>query len=234
LTLVLIGNDTTLFLNAIETLRTASSYKNYLWQDASTDTFAIIKTPGKYYLSCTDYCNTVSAATIVVKYDNPPLYSGQSVEVCQFETASIAANDGFINYQWQSANSIVGDSEVQRIEIKIDKSWNFIVSAETKSKCFIRDTINVVVNNCFNKIIVPNAFTPNNDGLNDKITAIVFGVLDKYSFYVYNRLGKLVFHSTNPKTGWDGKINAVGQDAGIYVWYCNYQFAGDTQKEGKR
>src|SRR4051794_21122795 len=52
----------------------------------------------------------------------------------------------------------------------------------------------------------PSAFTPNGDGLND-----TFGIkgdgIKNYHIYVFDRWGKVIFESSNPKEQWDGKFH---------------------------
>lgn len=68
-------------------------------------------------------------------------------------------------------------------------------------------------------VLVPNAFTPNRDGINDKLVAITRNV-QKLEFSVYNRWGELVYLNTNmqPGDGWDGVFRGKDQPAGSYVW----------------
>lgn len=68
-------------------------------------------------------------------------------------------------------------------------------------------------------IYVPTAFTPNGDGLNDLLKAIPFDVELK-KFTVYSRWGEIVFTTTDPDKGWDGRVNGVKQPTGVYVWYA--------------
>jgi gliding motility-associated-like protein len=69
-------------------------------------------------------------------------------------------------------------------------------------------------------VYVPDAFTPNNDGLNDVFR--VYGVSIRVkSFEIFNRFGHRVFSSTNLEKGWDGTINRIPQHAGTYVWCVN-------------
>ena len=53
---------------------------------------------------------------------------------------------------------------------------------------------------------VPNAFTPNGDGANDRAVVIGYGIT-KLTFRIYNRWGQLMFETTNRKLGWDGRFN---------------------------
>lgn len=71
-------------------------------------------------------------------------------------------------------------------------------------------------------IEVPTAFTPNNDGLNDYFRPHNALKADQYEFKVYNRWGQLVFKSNNWQEKWDGRINGVLQDTGVYVWMLSY------------
>ena len=62
------------------------------------------------------------------------------------------------------------------------------------------------------------------------MTPIVFGYLEKYEFAIYNRLGQLIFQSTDQNQGWDGTLNGHLQNTGTYVWLCKYQFSGEKER----
>jgi gliding motility-associated-like protein len=72
---------------------------------------------------------------------------------------------------------------------------------------------------------IPDAFTPNGDGLNDRFT--ILGVppenITKYNLQIFNRWGQLVFSSTEITESWDGTLK--GQDAaeGVYSWVIFYE-----------
>ncbi len=73
----------------------------------------------------------------------------------------------------------------------------------------------VVPNNNID-VRVPNAFTPDGDGLNDVFYPFVWGH-KSLSFQVYNRLGQLV-HNDIDASGWDGKVHENYCEQGVYVW----------------
>lgn len=71
-------------------------------------------------------------------------------------------------------------------------------------------------------VFIPNAFTPNGDGLNDSFRVVVNGPeLDLYEFMVLDRNGKEVFYTTNPAENWDGTIKGSSFTSGpsmfIYI-----------------
>ena len=67
-------------------------------------------------------------------------------------------------------------------------------------------------------IFVPNAFTPNVDGLNETLKPTLAGMERLEYFRVFNRYGELVFTTTNPYQGWNGIWKGQKQASGHYVW----------------
>jgi gliding motility-associated-like protein len=67
-------------------------------------------------------------------------------------------------------------------------------------------------------IFVPTGFTPNDDGLNDILKAIPYGIKEFKYFSLYNRWGEQVFTTTDPDKGWDGKFGGIKQNSGVFVW----------------
>ncbi len=83
-------------------------------------------------------------------------------------------------------------------------------------------------------IDVPTAFTPNNDGLNDKFWPHNAIKAENLVFKVYNRWGQLVFQSQTWQDKWDGTFNGVPQPAGVYVWMLSYTHRDTQQKVFKK
>lgn len=73
-----------------------------------------------------------------------------------------------------------------------------------------------------NSVDTFNAFTPNNDGLNDIFYPTIDGVVKVTEFKVYNRFGQMLHNDAS--TGWDGKYNGTPQPIGVYVGLLSYEF----------
>ncbi|MGF1566227.1 MAG: gliding motility-associated C-terminal domain-containing protein, partial [Flavobacteriales bacterium] len=88
------------------------------------------------------------------------------------------------------------------------------------NNCTGQVTKTIVINELLN-VFVPNAFTPNNDGVNDVL--FVHGTdidPDRYELRIFNRWGQKVFESTNINEPWDGSVNNgdyYGQNE-VYTW----------------
>jgi gliding motility-associated-like protein len=79
---------------------------------------------------------------------------------------------------------------------------------------------------------VPNAFTPNGDGKNDKVFVRGFGI-EQMNFRIYNRWGQLVFESGSPYFGWDGKFKGELQPMDSYAYTLLVLFSDGTQASKK-
>jgi gliding motility-associated-like protein len=95
-----------------------------------------------------------------------------------------------------------------------------IITNELGCKDTAKQTL-TIVNNCL--IDLPNAFTPNRDGLNDFFYPLNAYQAKNLAFSVYNRFGKRVFTTSNWNVRWDGTINGKAADPGTYVWFLRYE-----------
>jgi gliding motility-associated-like protein len=83
------------------------------------------------------------------------------------------------------------------------------------------------------RIDVPNAFTPNGDGLNDTFGPLNAVKADNYIFRVYNRWGQQIFESRSWLQNWDGTFKGIPQNSDNYVWRLSY-VDRDTKKPFER
>jgi gliding motility-associated-like protein len=68
-------------------------------------------------------------------------------------------------------------------------------------------------------LYIPNAFTPNGDGINEEFKPIGDAVdAEDYTFSIYNRLGELIFQTNNLNNGWNGTYKGKDLPNGVYVW----------------
>ncbi|HQY12002.1 MAG TPA: gliding motility-associated C-terminal domain-containing protein [Ferruginibacter sp.] len=87
--------------------------------------------------------------------------------------------------------------------------------------CFDTATQKIIIpNSCY--IAVPNAFTPNGDGLNDFLYPLNAYKATDLKFRVYNRFGQLLFETSDWTKKWDGNFKGQGVDPATYVWILQY------------
>ena len=71
-------------------------------------------------------------------------------------------------------------------------------------------TIEVIDEECECSVYIPNAFSPNGDGLNDTFQVVCDCEMSDYTLKIYNRWGQLVFETENPEMGWTAEFDDNG------------------------
>lgn len=110
-------------------------------------------------------------------------------------------------------------------------STKYTITSSLSNGCLITDYFTVIVLNDA-VVMTPNAFTPNNDGLND-----FFGpsgkVPDGYLMQIFNRFGQLIYTSSSLKARWNGTFNGSPQPLGVYVYIITYPDLQNKQHQQK-
>lgn len=137
---------------------------------------------------------------------------------------------GGYEYSWSPATGL-SDPSIANPVVVLEKSGTYVLTASSPLGCETTDTINIKVMKG-PAIYVPNAFSPNGDGINDRFRVTPVGITNIYYFRIFNRYGQLVFNASNTKDGWDGTISGKQQGSGTYVWMVKGKdFTGRVHEE---
>ena len=99
-----------------------------------------------------------------------------------------------------------------------------IHSVTVNNECSVdRREFKFVYKECPCEVNTPNAFTPNNDGLNDNFRPVVQCIAKDYQFRIYNRYGGIAYESTETNQGWNGKVGNLDSPSGVYLWTLQYR-----------
>ncbi|HYG51245.1 MAG TPA: PKD domain-containing protein, partial [Flavobacteriales bacterium] len=138
----------------------------------------------------------------------------------------VVANNPDVDYLWTSTdtNSLDGvDSSLYMINVTptYPDTTYYYVYVTGSNGCANVDSVIVYVE-LVDVVMLPNAFSPNNDGFNDFLRVLGPGIV-KMDLVVYNRYGQLVFHGTEQEKGWDGTMKGKPLDTGVFAWYLTYE-----------
>lgn len=135
---------------------------------------------------------------------------------CQGSSLQLLAS-GALTYTWHPG-AFLSDSSVANPIATPPVTTLFTVEGRDAFGCLGADTITVrnMVQSVF---FMPDAFTPNNDGRNDRIYPIVYCEFVFRSFHIYNRWGQRVFSTARYRDGWDGRLQGADADMGTYYYY---------------
>lgn len=222
---VFLNQDNTLCAGTTRTLD-AGNFSAYQWNTGETDRSIRVSQTGNYRVTVTDNfgCRGSSAVLINQILPAPVNFLQGDTTICEYGSVNIKSLRNFRDYLWNTgatSNSIL----VTRPGIYV------LTVTEMGNGCQGKDTINVTIRNCLKGFFMPNAFTPNNDGLNDLIRPLLYGKVISYHFMIFNRFGEPVFQSKDYTKGWDGNLKGINQNSETFVWTCQYQFEGEEKQK---
>lgn len=206
---------------------------NYIWDFANGSTASlkepspiIYKDSGIYNVSlkitalgCESDPKIITHNINVNKALQPTKYS--AITVPQGYTMQIfARNSKGANYTWSPASQL-NKSNVRAPYFTGVNDTKYLITIADQHTCVVTDTLQMLV---LKKkgYYLPNAFTPNGDGLNDVLKPYVVGMKTFKKFSVYNRLGNLIFTTATDGGGWNGTYNGLHLDTGAFVWLLEY------------
>lgn len=131
----------------------------------------------------------------------------------------------YVQYKWNPATFLDNPNQANPI-FNGDKSTDYTLTrTDTITSCSVTDEYEIIVSTEV-YANVPNAFTPNNDGLND-ILKVEYsaGVGADFNFRIFNRWGKLMFQTNDKNKGWDGRDSSgLLQEMDGYSYLLEYNY----------
>ena len=166
-------------------------------------------------------CSSLKKDDVVITVTRQAIVdAGRDTVLPVGQPLNLFANDingaGFTQYEWLPYYGLNNPFISAPITV-LDKDITYTVTARTALGCVAIDKIKIQVYRG-PEIYVPNAFTPNGDSKNDFLKAIPVGIRNFSYFRIYDRWGSLVFSTTDPAIGWDGRIKGTAQSTATYIW----------------
>lgn len=155
---------------------------------------------------------SVSPPEITIPQSEYTINYGESVRL------EVIANDNIDSIYW-SPDDYLNNPSILSPTASPLQTTTYRINAFDSINCNVSDTVLV---NVIDIGYIPNLFSPNGDGRNDRL--LVYGIegVESFLIKVFNRAGNTVFTSASidgmKSTGWDGKWNNQEQPSGAYYW----------------
>lgn len=183
------------------------------WSTGETTESVTLGLNGLYSVVVTDGPCVVSDEVMVSNNPLPDLPDGR-YKICPDDSLTL----DFSPYGDVGAWS---DAELGLVRVMYPNDA-FLLTVTNEFGCVSEVFINVALDyNCPDPVYVPNAFTPDGDGIND----VFLPVMDEtkmMSLTIYNRWGETMFHSEDSEIGWDGIYKAELAKSDMYAWVLKY------------
>ena len=200
-----------------------NSTGNIQWFDGKTNKERTLVAPGKYPLTATNECGQITDTIILYAEEDPKPRLGADTVICEGEEVQIKTEPSFTNhtFDWNTGQ--------ESPTITAKESGLYRVTVTSPRGCEGSDEIEI--QDCPINIFIPNAFTPNGDGLNDKFEIQGIGITE-YTITIFDRWGNLVFESNDISRSWNGLQNNSGEkiNQGTYNYKLQYR-SGDYELE---
>ena len=187
-------------------------------------------------------CFTDTAYVYVTVGPNPTVEIGPNLSIATGSSVTFQptfTNGPITSWNWNQDRSL-SCTDCQSPTARIENNTSYSLSVENVYGCRTVDTVSITVFCKSAQFFLPNAFTPDGDGINDKLMIRGSGISVK-SFRIFNRWGNLVFEKMNfstndPNYAWDGKVRGVPANPDVYVYTAEvtcdngtvYMFKGNT------
>jgi gliding motility-associated-like protein len=152
---------------------------------------------------------------------------------CTLGSARLTATGGG-TYSWWPATGL-DRADVFNPVAAPSVTTTYHVQVRSFAGCTAEDSMEVPVSRVpsDNSFLVPNAFTPNGDGVNDCFGVHNWGAVSELHFSIYDRWGNQVFYTETPSECWDGNSKGSSLPSGTYVYTISAKSAcGDVTRKG--
>lgn len=217
---------------------TATGGDIYLWSPGNEITSNFVAYPEgttDYSVQVTDsYCNFITFLfTRVTVLPPPDVKATKSNDIDCFYGSTQLNATGASQYLWSPA-SLIDNITIANPIVMPGSETLFTVKGIDGNGCVNYDEVVVKVESLNKSMyLMPSAFTPNNDGLNDCYGIKGWGLVEELDFNIYNRWGQRVFHTTKPGKCWDGYYKGQQQSPDVYVYIVKAKtLCGSMEKKG--
>ncbi|MFN8231093.1 MAG: HYR domain-containing protein [Bacteroidia bacterium] len=155
---------------------------------------------------------------------NKPTYFNNNVEFNYLKNS-----DNIATYEWQ--NNTTTFALTQNPTYKFDEigEYTITLNVTTNKGCKGNVTKVIKIEDEF-ALFIPNAFTPNNDGMNDIFKPKGTNVKN-YTLLIFDRWGELIFKTNDLDKGWDGTFKGKECQNGVYTFKASATMEGGKAKE---
>ncbi len=146
----------------------------------------------------------------------------------------VSGNRPIDSIHWEPTQDLIC-VDCPEIQIKGTEDIAYVVWAKSTSGCEAWDTVRVTIDNDIVRVYIPDAFSPNGDGVNDRFGIFAFEetVQQVVLFKIFDRWGNLIFKQQDlaasaPELGWDGLSKGKAMAPGEYIYVLELELIDNS------
>lgn len=182
----------------------------------------------KLFLTGENGCNDSTETDIDVHEKPEAKIVSDDRNMCSGKTFHLQTTEGIrYNYSWGPPQYFLKNNDHAVVGVA-EKTGHVHVTVTNEWHCSAHDSFYIYAGPCCD-VILPDAFTPNNDGINDTYFPIDIQQHRLIEFMVFNRWGEIVFETKTNGNSWDGTFKGEQLPTGTYHYFIRYICYGDEQ-----
>ena len=206
-----------------EVILNATGAENYFWSPATGLSCTNCPSPTASPIVTTIYFVTGIDSNGCSDYDSLTIIVGTAVVDAGNDTLIVAGQCVVLNgsgaqtYVW-FPSTYLSDSSIANPTACPDQDITYYLTGITAEGCIATDSVTIRVISACDGVFIPDAFTPNGDGMNDQFGIITLGGITLNSFRIFSRWGELLFQTNDLHKKWDGEYKQLPCPLGVYVY----------------
>jgi gliding motility-associated-like protein len=150
---------------------------------------------------------------------------------CRDDSALVFANYLGLEHQWWVNGAFISNHDSVRVAL-LQNNNHILLKTKDSVGCALEKFIDIEAAVCCT-VYVPNAFSPNQDGLNDQLQIYASNPLTEYELLIQNRWGQTVYASQNIHEFWDGYYKSEMAPVGTYFYVIQGKCADGSKYKKK-
>jgi gliding motility-associated-like protein len=202
-------------------------FVSYFWPHSGETTQTVtVTTAGSYSVEVTDANGCSGTSSPIVAVLNEPPVVNTVPDTLIIDDGSLGqlvvttTATGLVAYTWSPAATLTCANCPSPLAFPQEPTLYTVFG--TQNGCVGEpDSVLVLINQV--DLVLPNAFTPNGDGLNDVFRVTNAVLYPVFELSVFNRWGEVIYRSDDIRSGWDGTYRGKEQESGVYIWLIRFR-----------
>lgn len=212
--ILFLGSDTSICEGDSIFLDAGGCILTYLWHNQDTNRYFTAKDSGNYWVKVTNAfgCSSSDDFTLSLLFKPKPDL-GNDTTICFGESVTFNGGAPGQTYLWNDGSFFH--------HFIANKSGHYFVTVSNICGSGM-DSVKLEVESCETILWAPNAFSPDDNGINDRFFISCLNV-SQFELYIFNRYGEIIYQSKDYYEGWDGTFKNQMCKNDLYVWKVVYK-----------
>lgn len=198
----------------------------------------VVGNPGTYSDTVSTSGGCDSIINVNVNVMTVTAFAGLDDIIAYGSSTNLTASGG-VSYSWSPSTGLSSTTTANTTASPLTTT-SYTVTVTGGNGCTASDVVTIFVDlppcggaSVDLKTLIPNAFSPNDDGINDGLCIPKNPCIVKLTLSIYDRWGEKVYESSSLDQCWDGLYRGKKLDSAVFAYYFTVVFVDGTKGEGK-